>query len=479
MFNRYAPLVSVLFIVSIFAQVISGITESSKVYAPMYAKFKLITPDHAVLIAGIITLVIVACLEIAIRVLTPYAARTFIHKRFSGADMVISILILILTASTLTIGVLMSFDGSNDVADIVVGDVDLITTNNIDSIHQIKLSEINSRYTQDRKDAESRINNQISSVTAAGSSRIESINTKIKNLRQRESLSGQRFTTSISRLEQQISDIKTSTAEEVSKLTLSLSDELKSLQETRNDNTSKYTSKYENDIAQVNNENDKLKSDNELLKQSTGGGLGILTVIMQLLVIVYIIINEIMNKHSGITTKVEVQQTYFEQNFFVQLYKSIFSYVGYQARKIIIAIQKATPDTPIPVSPPTLIDHAGISQQMVVVQPQKRKNIGYDFYTNSTSETFIAHEPKHENNADKNVEQCFFSLPMKAKTGNLELWQLKQRLKTYKKRLGSHTQKAIKIKKAGKPVPKRTLAAIENNKKWVKEYETKINEYVG
>ena len=478
MFNRYAPLVSVLFIVSIFAQIISGVTESSKVYAPMYGKFKLITPDHAVIIASVVTLIVVACLEIAIRVLTPYAARTFIHKRFSGADLVISILVLILTASTLTIGIVMSFGGSNDVADLVIGDAQVLSTTGIDSTHQIRLSEINSDYTRDKKDAEIRTDKQISSIEAAATTQIESINTKINTLRQKERSTGNKYTTSISRLNQQISDIKTTTAQRISELTLSLSDELKALQERRNTDADKQIRQYDTDIAGIDSENKQIKSDNELLKTTTGGGLGILTIIMQLLVIVYIVINEIMNKHSGITTKVEVSQSYFEQNFFVQLYKSIFGYIGYQAKKVIIAIQKATPDTPVPVSPPTLIDHSGISQQMVVVQPQERKQIGYNFYTSSTSDTFIAHKPQHENTDSSTDPESFLTLPMSSKTPklDLELWQLKQRLKLYKKRLGSYTQKAIKLRNAGKPVPKRTTDAIRNNQQWVEAYEQRIKE---
>ncbi|PHN05866.1 hypothetical protein [Flavilitoribacter nigricans] len=63
-----------------------------------------------------------------------------------------------------------------------------------------------------------------------------------------------------------------------------------------------------------------------------------------------------------------------------------------------------------------------------------------------------------------------------AQLEHLNLTQCKQRLKMYKKRLGSVTQRKIKLEKAGKTVPKKTLAAIDNNTNWVEAYTARIQE---
>lgn len=61
---------------------------------------------------------------------------------------------------------------------------------------------------------------------------------------------------------------------------------------------------------------------------------------------------------------------------------------------------------------------------------------------------------------------------------NLELRQLKQRLKDYKKRLGTYTQKAKTLEKKGQEVPPRTLDAIANNRAWVNAYEVALNDKI-
>lgn len=60
----------------------------------------------------------------------------------------------------------------------------------------------------------------------------------------------------------------------------------------------------------------------------------------------------------------------------------------------------------------------------------------------------------------------------------LELRQLKQRLKDYKKRLGTYTQKAKALEKKGEEVPQRTLKAIENNQAWINAYEVALNDKI-
>ncbi|NRB48334.1 MAG: hypothetical protein HRU41_11730 [Saprospiraceae bacterium] len=61
---------------------------------------------------------------------------------------------------------------------------------------------------------------------------------------------------------------------------------------------------------------------------------------------------------------------------------------------------------------------------------------------------------------------------------NLELRQLKQRLKDYKKRLGTYKQKAKVLEKKGEQVPSRTINAIHNNQAWINAYEIALNDKI-
>lgn len=59
---------------------------------------------------------------------------------------------------------------------------------------------------------------------------------------------------------------------------------------------------------------------------------------------------------------------------------------------------------------------------------------------------------------------------------NLDAWQLKQKLKKYKKAVGEHTQKAIKQKKTKGEVLDRTANAIRNNQVWVLSIQKRLHE---
>lgn len=59
---------------------------------------------------------------------------------------------------------------------------------------------------------------------------------------------------------------------------------------------------------------------------------------------------------------------------------------------------------------------------------------------------------------------------------SLDAWQLKQKLKKYKKAVGEHTQKAIKQKKTKGEVMDRTAKAIRNNQLWVLSIQKRLQE---
>lgn len=463
MFNKYAPLVKVLFLVSIFAQLLSAATESGKVYAPTVSKLQEITPNHAVTMAIIFTIITVLCLESGIRILTPYSVRVFTEKRYKGPDLIISILIIPITIALYSIGIGMSFTGSKDVANVAIGEPDVIQTTMVDSMHQAASNAINVEYNQLKSEAEAQHQMQVNAIKATTQAKVSSIQQSISGLKAKET-SGNLYTTAIQRHKQRISDTEANAADEIALLTKNLTEDLKDLRQTRKADLAKVDQTHQTGLTEISNDNKKADDKNRTLKNATGSGLGYLTIIMQLLVLVYITINEVMNKHAGIKTRIEVSQSYFEESFFVSLSKSIFGYIGAHARKVIVAIQKATPNTPAPVAPPTLIDHAGIAQQMIVVKPQERKQIGYEFYTNTTGDTFIA-QKKSTKSGIKST---------KVIDDKLQSWQLKQRLKFYKKNVGKYTQKKIKLQKAGKDITQKLEDAISNNKEWVKAYEDKI-----
>ena len=100
-----------------------------------------------------------------------------------------------------------------------------------------------------------------------------------------------------------------------------------------------------------------------------------------------------------------------------------------------------------------------------------RRQIGFQ-QQNNTSET--TNQPPNTNtNNDVHTHQN--SCAVKPTPEIVNLADATQRLKMYKKRLGSHQSKAqAQEKKSGK-VCKRTADAIANNQQWVQHYEQVIS----
>lgn len=51
-----------------------------------------------------------------------------------------------------------------------------------------------------------------------------------------------------------------------------------------------------------------------------------------------------------------------------------------------------------------------------------------------------------------------------------------QRLTQYRKRYASHYQRKVQRELLGLPVSSRTLAAIENNRRWIAHYQALVSE---
>ncbi len=103
-----------------------------------------------------------------------------------------------------------------------------------------------------------------------------------------------------------------------------------------------------------------------------------------------------------------------------------------------------------------------------------------DAHTNEESTNL---EPTHEQPThEKGGAHTNISRAIKGHTKevppNLELRQLKQRLKDYKKRLGAYKQKAKAVEKKGEQIPNRTLNAIHNNQAWINAYEIALNDKI-
>ena len=57
---------------------------------------------------------------------------------------------------------------------------------------------------------------------------------------------------------------------------------------------------------------------------------------------------------------------------------------------------------------------------------------------------------------------------------NVEFWQIKQRIRRYKKRHSRHYQKILAGQRTGKQPTKRTLQALENTLDWIEFWQDQL-----
>ena len=159
--------------------------------------------------------------------------------------------------------------------------------------------------------------------------------------------------------------------------------------------------------------------------------------------------------------------------------------VSYSMHNKITAFANRTPSAPLPAQPGAVYDLAEALQHVTIKleldnnseeeprvvflsakepeeeAPPPRKQIGFNREKESTNNSV----PTHEN-----------SCAVKGTPEAVNLADAKQRLRMYKKRLGSHQQKATSQQKKSGKVCQRTADAIDNNKQWVNHYEGIISQ---
>ncbi|MCB0565797.1 MAG: hypothetical protein KDD01_15605, partial [Phaeodactylibacter sp.] len=259
-----------------------------------------------------------------------------------------------------------------------------------------------------------------------------------------------------------------------------------------------------------------------------GGGLAYFTIICLFILCASVILDRIHRKGSGIKETVELSQYDVNPHWWTNLRAAVSERWNHAMQSRITAFANRTPPAPLPADPSELYDPSKLANIQVVLMVDnegatddegnviyikpKRRQIGFrhtdtpvdsakssrDLYSTRKQE---GDTPKHEhektnfhcNNCgrefmyshliDGYCTLCIGDAPPKIdldtehETPNLREW--KQRLKFYKKRLGSHEQKAIKYERKGEQIPKRTLTAIENNEQWVQHYTNLINQAEG
>ncbi len=487
-FDVYARLARSIKASGLFAQIVSGLTEVGGIYAAAYTALLPVFPTLALYFAAAVAIIGTAIIELGLRVLAPQTVDAILYRRYKGLHLAMTISIWLLTAVLFTASGLLSFRNSKTIVNEFTPEATEQTTAQADSIYQAEAARLASAWANDSARIVEQYAAQITAAQTAGAGKVNAAKRELSNWYNRERRTGDSYGTQKDRARQLIADRE---AEAAAALAALKAQEAEALSTARNDYKAALgTAQADRRTAagEVKAANEAAAGERAATVAAYGGGLGWFTVICLLVFAASVVLDRIHRKGSGITETVELSQYDVNPPALVEAWEALRERVQYALRSKITAFAEKTPAAPLPARPaelydPTQLANIVINLQVegedddntIYIQPKRRqigfKTAGTDPEAANTSRAlYNARTPhtKHEPEAPEQHTKSSYETP--------DLRHLKQRLKEYKKRLGKHQQKALRYEKEGKPVPKRTAAALDNNAQWVEHYANLIDQ---
>lgn len=478
-FDIYATLAKSVNRSGYFAQVVSAATEIGIIYSLSRNALIEIFPDYADVFAIITAIIGTATIEVGLRLATPHTVDAILYKRFSGLYLPMSIAIFTLTFVLLATSGYLSFSNSDEIVRNFTPRAKTIATTETDSIYQAEVQAAKDQFTNDTALIASNYQSLIAATNKAYTAKIAAAESEIKKWVDKEATTGRNYTThkanaaikkaeTIAAKDEQISQYKAARAAEIAQAKTMLTELTKEARQSRKAS-----------LAEVKTKNQKAESERAERVSNYGGGLGWFTVVCLFLFTASVVLDRIHKKGSGIVEKVQLSQYDISPSAWSELVTAIQERIGYKLRSWIFDFASNTPPAPLPVSSGELFDQSeidtkirklkviGLDDEDGEILIPNRRRIGFKIDQNSSGLYSTPNtNPEHTKTATKSTHET------------PELRELKQRLKMYKKRLGSHQQKARTQEKKHGQVKKRTLDAITNNKQWVQHYENLINSHI-
>jgi hypothetical protein len=515
-FATYASMAVALRRSGWLAQVVSALTEIGGIYAAAYASLLPVVPQAALYGAATIAILGTAIIEIGLRVLAPHSVDAVLYKRYKGLHLAMTIAIWIMTVMLVSTSGVLSFRNSRTIVDQFTPEAEQWSTQSADSLLQKRTSQQRRTWQSDSASIVQRYAVQIQAQTTAYDNKRKAAKRKLSNIYNQERRTGKSYATAKDRVRQQLVDIEAEKASSIASLQTQQAQSLEEANTRFQDATDQYYQRYQTTIDSISQANQGAIAQRENTVQQYGTGLGWFTVVALFVFVVSVILDRIHSKGSGIRETVELNQYDIAPNTLTEAWSALRERIQYSVRYRVKAFADKTPPAPLPSSPNELYDptqltnitinvkldpESNTEERVIYVQP-KRRQIGFQSAPPANPATSpIAQSNKQclnteNNNLTKREPTDSNKTPTEHEAGEgqspntnascavkgtpapheeLSMPDLLQRLKMYKKRVGKHEQKKRTAEQAGKPVPKRTLNAIENNRNWVCHYQSRIN----
>lgn len=377
-FNRYARLIPALKVSGYLAQVVSALTELGVLFTAIHSSLVFFVPGLAWGGAIMGAFIGVAIIETGLRVLLPYSVRAILHRRFSGLDLPLTVIVWGACVVLLSVGTLMSYHGSRDIVDKVKPKPKLEGTTAADLAYKQAEQKVLNTWRTDSTEIAQRFGALIDASKAQYAALIAQASGQVKRIEARER-AGQRFTTAKSQARERVATLEAEQAGKLASLQTDKAKEMGTAAGRKNEALASAAAALGKSKAQTEKTNIKTVTETDHRTNRYKGGLSWFTVICHLILIVSVAVDEIHKKGSGIEAKVVPTQYDFSGTVLSELFHALSCRWNQFVRERIRRIEENTPPPPLPLSPNELYSLDNMQQPVFNVNfeqlPAAYKNI--------------------------------------------------------------------------------------------------------
>ncbi|WP_421794923.1 hypothetical protein [Haliscomenobacter sp.] len=377
-FNRYARLIPALKVSGYLAQVVSALTELGVLFTAIHSSLVFFVPGLAWSGAIVGAFIGVAIIETGLRVLLPYSIRAILHRRFSGLDLPLTVIVWGACMVLLSVGTLMSYHGSRDIVEQVKPKPKLEETTAADLTYKQAEQKILSTWRTDSTEITGRYGVQLEAIKAQYKALIAQASGQLQRIEAKER-AGQRFTTVKNQARERITTLEADQAGKLATLQTAKSKEISSAAGRKNEALASAAADLGKVKEQTEKANNQTVAETDQRTSRYKGGLSWFTVICHLILIVSVAVDEIHKKGSGIEAKVLPTQYDFSSSVLSELFHALGCRWNQFVRERIRRIEENTPPPPLPLSPNELYSLDNMQQPVFNVSfeqlPAAYKNI--------------------------------------------------------------------------------------------------------
>ena len=361
-FSRYANLIPTLKKVGFLSQIISGITESFVIYFLVYNRIEEIAPHLASIAATLSTIIGVLFIEVGLRKFIPYAVRCFLHRRWQGLDLVMSLFILTTCGLLLVSSGALSFAGSKEAIKAAAPVPDLVRTDSIVLAFQSEQIRTKAKYKSDSLTTANQYSSRSTSTASVYNSKLDIQQNKLDTYKRREERENKSYHSRKESIKRNILVIKSDKAEALAALETEKAKAMQLYFSAMQTDIGRATSNRDNSISSIETENTSAKNEIKKVTTKYGNALAWFTIICLVVLLLSIIIDEVYKKGSEIEQEAQPTQYYFEQGLIPTLINAVTEKLQYNIRTRIEKFAGTTPPPPKPLAPALLYDKKEFQQ---------------------------------------------------------------------------------------------------------------------